>query len=341
MTPTNGKPTAHNGSSTAPVSSVNLADHSEGMISYLSTDGMGSIMEDGPLNLGDFSHSSFGKSALSQEVKAAQAPAPGMVDYRRIKKPFQRPEISSGIPEEASNSMSNSMLSVVANQIVMGMESLDTGSIVTGCDTVGTPLPFENDNTMAVEIEGQEVQLVDMMDSQQDIPGDNSVVENRTPPNSQSKGQIRQAGWASRVGGCHSFLGDSLPGASLFSGNNAGEISAASSMEMDVSSNTEDPFSSGNSIGGASLCRVFDTDSVAPERNISNNSAMQPQNNPHVYKKFPSWGLTLMNDAEEGSVSFGTKGGEKLVGGSLLSMNSGDKNNNKDNGMVWETQKKE
>ena len=331
-TPAAGRPPVVAGSlnNPAPVSSVNLADHSEGMISVMTTDGMGSIMEDTPLTIGDFSHSSFGKSQLSAEVKAfAGAPAPGMVDHRRVKRHTYRS--NSGIKPEDPN---NSMLSAVANQIVMGgMGSLDIGALSSGqpADQPEAQPPADMEHeTMAVEIEGQEVQLMDMMDSQLEISGKSGVVEDRMPPHS------KEQGWPLRVGSGHSFFNDSL---SLFSGNgNGGELSAASSMDMDVSSNT-DPYScagsvGAGSIGGASLCRVFDADSVAP---AGTTATAMPSPSARGSKQLPNWERTLRtrspssvggepDDAEEDSFSVMTKGSEKLMGGSICTMGSGEHN---------------
>ena len=342
--PTNGRPPAPTGNPNnpmAPISSVHLNDHSDGLISIITTDGMNSIMEDAPLSIGDFSHSSLGKQGLSQDLKAAaQAPSPGMVDYRRVKKQSHRPNLT-GKAEDPSNSM----LSAVANQIVMGMGSWDAGT-VAACGTEGPPSIGMDGETMAVEIEGQEVQLVDMMDSQPDIPGDNSVIEDRMPPHSKEQLQV---GWPSRVGSCGSFFSDSLAGASLFGGKGE-DLSAASSMDMDVSSNT-DPYScagsvGAGSIGGASLCRVFDADSVAPEGTMN----AMPSPNSRMLKQLPSWERSLRSkspasvgshdDAEEDSFSFVTRGSEKLMGGSISTMGSGE-HNERSGSMTWENHKKE
>jgi len=359
LPPTNPNQNSNSNGTTstmAPVSSVHLNNDSDNMISLMTTEGMNSIMEDGPFMMNDFDQSDNPAYNAEQQQKQdfLSMPPPGMVDHRRIKRQ----------PKRTSSDLGNNNEAAVANQSATGIESWD---ISTGGPEAMAAETNAAD-TMAVEIEGQEVQLVDMMDTNSHnsstAPGDSSVLEDRMPPHDR---ESHQMDWPSRVGSCHSFFNDSFAGASFFSlTNSRGDgISPAASMDMDVSSAT-DPYSGANSIGGGSLgggslCRVFDESSVATNTMMQQQqSALSPaaQNAQNrMLARMPSWernkgsksplSVGSGDDAlEDDHCSFMTKSSEKLMGGSI-SLASGDNsssaaaNNEKYGVRAWEDHRKE
>lgn len=339
----NGRPPSFNPNNPmAPVSSVHLNDHNDGMISLITTEGMNSIMEDGPLMMDEFERE-MRKNHPNEEFKECE---PEPVPLNRLQKSSRSPAKDSSMADDPSNSM----FTAVANQIVMGMGSWDASTIACGPEngpgSIGVPRELNSfSETMAVEIEGQEVQLVDMMDAQLDLGGDNSVIEDRMPPHDKERLQMD---WPSRVGSCHSFFNDSLAGASFFSaGNNSkgDHVSPASSMDMDVSSGT-DPFSCAGSVGGASLCRVFDAEAAAASRDAMAHSMPSANLHNRMLAQMPSWERGLRSpvgsqDLGDDEASLMTKSSEKLMGGSISTIGSLETTDKSTGAMPWESHNKE
>jgi hypothetical protein len=321
---------------TVPVSSVNLSDN-DGMISLITTEGMNSIVEEGPLILEEFDQVMDEGKAPNEEFKESE-PDPEPLPMKQKSRPHNH--------MTTADDASSSMLASVANQIVMSMGSWEAVSIACGPDSVATPASIEVPNrvpeTMAVEIEGQEVQLVDMMDDQ-DLEGNNSIVDSRMPPHEKERYE-NEIDWPSRVGSCHSLIPDSLANNSFFSDRHprGHNLSPACSMDMDVSSAT-DPFSCAGSIGGASLCKVFDGEASG---NISRGTPSTPIHS-RVLTQMPSWERNLRResflstgsgDADDDSLF--TKSSEKLMGGSISTIGS-DNNDKSGASMAWENYNKE
>jgi hypothetical protein len=296
----------------APVSSVNLDGHNDGMISLITTEGISSIVEEGSMMMDDYQPGTE-HTHPNEEYKESD-PLPSPVG--------RRSKVQNGLGAAS-----------VANQLVTGLESWD-GSIACGPESqVNRGIPNEITNfsdTMAFEIEGQEVQLVDMMEAHLALGDDDIVQEQRLPHHEKS----RLLDWPSRVGNCHSFLNDSLSmaGTSFFSNgyNSRGDsISPASSIDMDVSSGT-DPFSfAGGSVGGASLCRVFDADDI-PQDTVS-HALPSPRLHNRVLGQVPSWERNLRSKSplsigshsqEDDHGSMFTRSSEKLAGGSISTFGS-------------------
>jgi hypothetical protein len=186
--------------------------------------------------------------------------------------------------------VNSSLLSQVANHILGGF-SWDTNhycanelsggapgrprsrSASSQPSTVASRNPRAERN-MAVETEGHEVQLVDARD-ESDMP----------PPEPRV-----QIDWPSRVGSCHSWIPETIGAgaASFFGGQTNGTrgshhsftnygISPVNSLEMDVSGTGTEQFSCADSVGGGSLCQVFDpADPTSPM-------------NHRVLNQVPSW----------------------------------------------------
>lgn len=183
--------------------------------------------------------------------------------------------------------VNSSLLSQVANHILGGFGSWDTNhypaneppsrsrSASSQPRSVTSRNPLAERN-MAVETEGHEVQLVDVRD-ESDMP----------PPEPRV-----QIDWPSRVGSCHAWIPETIGAgaASFFGGQTNGTrgsqhsfqnygISPVNSLEMDVSATGTGQFSCAGSVGGGSLCEVFD-----PAEGL-NPSPM----NHRVLHQVPSW----------------------------------------------------
>jgi hypothetical protein len=197
-----------------------------------------------------------------------------------------------------SDAVNSSLLSQVANHILGGFGSWDTNHYCANELSGGTPgLPRSRsgssqqprsvtsrnpraERNMAVETEGHEVQLVDFRD-ESDMP----------PPEPRV-----QIDWPSRVGSCHSWIPETIGAgaASLFGGQtqthgtrgsqhsftNYG-ISPVNSLEMDISATGTEQFSCAGSVGGGSLCQVFDP--ADPEGLLASSL------NHRVLQQVPSW----------------------------------------------------
>jgi len=120
------------------------------------------------------------------------------------------------------------------------------------------------DETMAVEIEGQEVEL---FDKHPGASGSSIVAdERRIMPPPKQKFEID---WPSRVGSCHSWIPE-MSGAASFFSSKGSNVSPVGSMEMDSCGG-----SLGGSIGGGSLCKVFEPERpgmASPRGSIGGNS---------------------------------------------------------------------
>jgi hypothetical protein len=184
---------------------------------------------------------------------------------------------------------SSSNLLVQAAHHIIG--SWDTTPSVTGVEPIKLKNGISNENkpppNYAAEGEGQEVELVDIdmvdMDRGQ-LHGQHELDdEDRTPPPDESHAlEIREEDWSAKVGGCHTWISESLGAASFFpihskgsssssSNNRAGGsvgntgFSHADSIDMDGLSLCTGSVG-GMSIGGGSLCHVFERDSITAEK---------------------------------------------------------------------------
>jgi hypothetical protein len=85
-----------------------------------------------------------------------------------------------------------------------------------------------------------------------------------------------------------SFANTPFVNAPFFSPNSEGD-SPASSMDMDLSAAT-DPFSCAGSIGGASLCKVFDAEAQQQQQQQLNNAIPSPNMaGNRMLSQMPSW----------------------------------------------------
>uniref|UniRef100_A0A7S4V868 Uncharacterized protein n=2 Tax=Ditylum brightwellii TaxID=49249 RepID=A0A7S4V868_9STRA len=146
----------------------------------------------------------------------------------------------------------------------------------------------EHQNT--AEEEGTEVALVDLMECEEEE-------DIRTPPPESpvmdGKPQV-EIDWSSKVGGCHTWLHESftggvgsLPGivqCGTENGKHADHLSPVHSIEMDCYSLTgTDVYSQGGSlngsVGGGSLCNVFDADAMSGNGSSHGAASLLMQDN--------------------------------------------------------------
>ena len=216
----------------------------------------------------------------------------------------------------------SSMLSQVANHI---LGSWDTSMVCTSngaeepmmmippvaCTSSidQTPPPASLADAMEDE-EGQEIELVDMMDFEDPDPDELIALEDdddirddehRMPPpdadNMPPPPRRIQIDWPSKMIGCQSnWLPETFNAPSFFSSkNNHNPLSPSASLDMDTSAVGTEGISMTGSIGGASLCQVFshdeleDDDEVAPMSRVSQQSLSQmPSWDRSVRSKSPS-----------------------------------------------------
>jgi hypothetical protein len=215
-------------------------------------------------------------------------------------------------PQSVDVDTSASIMSQVANHILGSLGSWD--GVVCGTDhTYDEKVPFPKaqqpsaytqDTDMGVEWEGQEVQLVD----------DRKDNERMPPPAPPQRDTHMGASIAfSSIGSCHSWFPEQVgAAASYFSGRDDHgsmdmEYSGAGSVGM-----TAENYSIGESIGGGSLTRVFENETM-PSPNMSHRELNQ----------IPSWERSLRSksplsvgddDDDESLISKGSsKGALSLV----------------------------
>jgi hypothetical protein len=141
--------------------------------------------------------------------------------------------------------------------------------------------------------EGQEVELMDMMDFEEsmalaDAKDEICDDEHRTPPPREISNEIPQArrieiDWPSKMLGCQSnWLPETFNPPSFFTKTNP--LSPSASLDMDTSAFGTEGISVTGSIGGASLCHVFSHD--------NEDNAVQPPcltDEIQVLSQMPSW----------------------------------------------------
>ena len=209
------------------------------------------------------------------------------------------------IRERATEEHNSSLLSQVANHILGSLGSWDTnlvhcnhdssdGSVrgfartrssgsVTNRHTTAShshkPTPdVTPEDTMAVETEGHEVQLMDVRDESSMPPPEPRV----------------HIDWPSRVGSCHSWIPETIgAGAASFFGTSSRRgslnsftmfgISPVNSLEMDMSAAGTEHLSCAESVGGGSLCQVFDKDMHGEHEMLPS-----PMNH-RILQQIPSW----------------------------------------------------
>lgn len=181
-------------------------------------------------------------------------------------------------PAAVDSETNTSLMHQVANQILGSVGSWDATLTLCGGDPLDEKVPFpkakqseytEDNDMTCVEWEGQEVQLMEDKREDEGMPPP-------PPPPQRRRGSINSGlgssiGFSS-IGSCHSWLPDQVQAAtSYFSGRDDN-----GSMEMEYSAHEN--YSIGESVGGASLTRVFEHESVHSP-NMSHRSLNQ----------IPSW----------------------------------------------------
>lgn len=199
---------------------------------------------------------------------------------------------------ESSDAQNDSLMNQVANQILVSFGSWDT-STFCGNDNSDDRVPFpksgsgpaaaaeEEEEEMAVEWEGQEVQL-----TAKDTDYNSVGSDERMPPPVLRQRQVpdhsSSVGGFSSLGSCHSWLPEQIGGAvSYFGGSTASmdmDFSAGGATEQFSTGGTEQ-FSTNGSLGGGSLTRVFEHEALPDDM----PSAMTPNMSHRNLSQIPSW----------------------------------------------------
>ncbi|KAL7578096.1 hypothetical protein ACA910_015028 [Epithemia clementina (nom. ined.)] len=266
-------------------------------------------------------------------------------------------------PQSLDEEQNSTLMTQVASQILGSLGSWDAGSILCGNDTVERPKPSyprvasrqqdlhqpsqEQDDEMAVEWEGQEVQLLDRSGNE-----NGSVAsEERMPPPPRHAipDQQSSVGYSSvafsSLGSCHSWLPVSeqfSTAASYFSGRGeegSMDMEGAGSV-LDNQSGMMGDHSATGSIGGASLTRVFENEAMpdAPTSMMQEVSAHQGH---RVLASMPSWERSLRSrsplsiESDDEDVSLISKESSKLSAENFFGTQP-QSQQPEQNGMVWE-----
>lgn len=183
-------------------------------------------------------------------------------DFKTLSPTFSRPQklrVCSESPKERRDDMkrSKSLWSQLSQSFLDNEDSF----LPPLCGTTADVHFGTQDNNEMIEEEGQEVELFKSLEDSMDCEGDVQMT-----PNSDGRGDEKgdqlpvPASNDNQAYGCHLFISETLQlgngfGASLFPSN---------SMEMDIlsigSGGKTDQQSSVGSLGGSSLCKVFDND---------------------------------------------------------------------------------
>ena len=255
---------------------------------------------------------------------------------------------------EASDAQNDTLMNQVANQILVSFGSWDT-SAICGHDNADDRVPFpqseskpgaaQPDEEMAVEWEGQEVQLTDKNNPDYNSEGS----DERMPPpvgkrNRYMADQASSVGFSS-LGSCHSWLPGQISSAASYFGG-----SRDADMDMDYSAGAgTEQFSTGgslgDSLGGNSLTKVFEN-ATLPDQMPS--SMASPNMSHRNLCQIPSWERNLRSrsplsigsaDDDESLVS---KAESVLSKGSISSSLSGLRGaaaspTNMETEMAWES----
>ena len=268
-------------------------------------------------------------------------------------------------PQGLDEEQNSTLMDQVATQILGSIGSWDAGSILCGNDTAQKPAPAfppvapqppevhnqqveEPEDEMAVEWEGQEVQLVDR--SANDNEGSVASEERMPPPprlavpDQQSSVGFSSVAFSS-LGSCHSWLPVSeqfSTAASYFSGRGeegSMEMEGAGSVLENQSGMMMGDHSATGSIGGASLTKVFENEAMpdAP------TSMMQEANQgPRVLASMPSWERSLRSrsplsiESDDEDVSLISKESSKVSAENYFGAQPHQQPQPEQNGMAWE-----
>jgi hypothetical protein len=206
---------------------------------------------------------------------------------------------------ESSDAHNDSLMDQVANQILVSFGSWDT-SAICGNDNSDDRVPFPNsgpgpaaapEEEMAVEWEGQEVQLT------RDLDYSSVASDERMPAplsrRRQVPDQASSVGFSS-LGSCHSWLPEQF-------GNAASYFGGSASMDMDTSAaGGTEQFSTNGSLGGGSLTRVFENEIMPDDMPSTTTPNMSHRN----LSQIPSWEIGVRSRSP---LSVGSDDDESLV----------------------------
>jgi len=281
-------------------------------------------------------------------------------------------------PENIESAVGNSsLMAQISNQILNSIGSWDASTVICGNDHSDDRVFFPGvggrrddeseeqvaEEDMGVEWEGQEVLLMDQNVGER---GREDSPERMPPPvprnrNAAQATDMSSIGFSS-LGSCHSWLPESFAGgggsiSSMFSGSRGangagGGLSPAASMDMEFSAGggTEN-FSTGGSIGGGSLTRVFENQPLEDDDDNDPNNGMAPSPaNANLrgaggLQQTPSWERSMrsksplsLGSLDNDDVSLMSKASSKLSDAGFGPPNNNNNGNNGaegDDDMVW------
>lgn len=227
-------------------------------------------------------------------------------------------------PHTVDTEPNTSLMSQVANHILSSIGSWEATTVcgLDNTDNQRVPFPksaepegtYQTDD-MAVEWEGQEVQLVD----------DKREEENSMPPPPPVNRENATSSIAfSSLGSCHSWLPEQITGAASFFGGRNEEEYSMDLMEYSAGGMNTENYSLAESIGGASLTRVFEHEPL-PE------NAMSAHMNHRALNQIPSWERSLrsrsplsLGSTDDDDMSLISKTSSKVSDGHLTPRAHGD-----------------
>lgn len=257
---------------------------------------------------------SFGNNSMDQQDDAASTTSSRRVSFQdhqgRQKRPNHGPSPKQHVtPEQRqpsdlaaagyhgeTSADSSSLLSQVAHHILGSWDP----ACASGTQEYHPNRPsLEDPQEVSMDI-GQEVELVEPEEDIMDYDMDDDVAESRNMPPPANELEVD---WPSRIGSCHTWL----PEAPSFFSTTNNPLAPSASLEMDQHPVPHAPSLEmdqsqagyslgGESVGGGSLCHVFQQDAIegapAPSQNHSSQGLLaSPRHdmNHRVLTQIPSW----------------------------------------------------
>lgn len=201
-------------------------------------------------------------------------------------------------PENIDSADQNSsLMNQVANHILGSINSWEAAAMVCGNETAEQKMSLADvggsskhtvsrQPRMEVEWEGQEVQLLDRKTEQDSFGSD----ERMPPPVARQKPipDMASSLGMSSLGSCHSWLPEQFESAASFfsTSKGPGGVSPSGSIDMEYSVGGADN-SNGGSVGGGSLTKVFETDTISDGHHVDMGS--------QTLNQVPSWERSLLS----------------------------------------------
>jgi hypothetical protein len=196
----------------------------------------------------------------------------------------------------ASDNTSTGLMNTFANTFLSSFGSWDAASILCGQDNSDERVPFPHssdpvdemdgmehvpDEEMMVEWEGQEVQLMDNRIGGESCREDIPVPAPPLPTRRNSAYDQTSSVGLSSLGSCHSWLPEQINATASYFGGGGGSR-GEDSMDMDYSAGGTENLSAAGSLGGGSLTRVFEHETL-------DDGLQSPHMTHQALQTMPSW----------------------------------------------------